>query len=232
MMYALLNLYNDRMFLGACLESLIDNVDHIIVADGAYRLYYEHFLKFDPHAKPYSNDGSLEMLKSFRDLPDLTIIKSPDGQLWENQIVKRTKLIDAVPEGDEFLIIDADEMLKGDFQEGVERWYDSGCIQCSFPLYHPGTEVERVVPKWHPRLFSKRPGMHYRGTHWHLRDQYGRIIEEKYPIFWTEIMQIIHFKPFKTKSRLIPHANYMNELGQQGWLEPTDLGKVLSKTPP
>jgi len=229
--HALLNTYNDRMFLGAMLESLIDNVDHIIVADGAYRLYYEHFLQFDPDAKPYSNDGSLEMIKHFRGLPEVTMITN-DGELWENQIVKRTRLIEAVPDGDEFLIIDADEMLSGDFQEGVEDWYDSGCVCCSFPLYHPGTEVERVTPHWHPRLFKKLPGMHYRGTHWHLRDKYGRIIEEKYPVHWTGVMQIIHMKPFKTKARLIPHANYMNELGQQGWLEPTDLGKVLMKTPP
>jgi len=231
MMYALLNIYNDRMFLAACLESLIDNVDHIIVADGAYRLYYEHFLQFDPDAKPYSNDGSLEMIKHFRDLPEVSLITN-GGELWENQIIKRTRLVEAVPDGDEFLIIDADEMLSGDFQEGVEDWYDSGCVCCSFPLYHPGTEVERVTPHWHPRLFKKLPGMHYRGTHWHLRDRYGRIIEEKYPVHWTGVMQIIHMKPFKTKARLIPHANYMNELGQQGWLEPTDLGKVLMKTPP
>ena len=232
MIHALLNLYNDRTFLGACLESLIDNVDRLIVADGAYRLYYEHFLQFDPSAKPYSDDGTLEIIQAFKGLPPYTIIKAPDDRVWENQIVKRTKLVESVPDGDEFLIIDADEMIVGDFQEGVEQWYDSGCVCCNFPLYSPGTEFERVTPRWHPRLFKKLPGMHYRGTHWHLRDRHGRIVEEKYPKFWTPLMTIVHMKPFKSKARLIPHANYMADLGTKGWLEPTDLGRILSKKDP
>ena len=232
MMHALLNLYNDRMFLSACLETLIDNVDHIIVADGAYRLYYEHFKQFDPSAKPYSDDGSLEIIQNFKGLPAYTILKAPDDKVWLNQIEKRNRLVEAVPDGEDFIIIDADEMLVGDFQEGVERWYDSGCVCCNFPIYSPGTDFERVTPRWHPRIFRKLKGMHYRGTHWHLRDQHRRIIEEVYPKYWTPLMTLVHMKPFKTKSRLIPHANYMNELGQKGWLEPTDLGKVLMNKEP
>lgn len=231
MIYALVNIYNDRMFLGAMLESLIDNVDGIIVADGAYSLYYEHYKQFDPLAEPWSNDGTIEIIQHFRGLPPVTWLRN-DRKLWENQIVKRSALIDAVPEGDEFIIIDADEMLVGDFQEAKERWYDSGCVQCQTPIYTPGTHIERVTPRWHPRIFEKMPGMHYRGTHWHLRDKYGRIIEEKYPPFWTDLVAIAHMKPFKTQARLIPHNNYLNELAQQGWLEPTDLGKVLMQTPP
>lgn len=240
MIHALLNVYNDRMFLAACLESLVDNVDTIIVADGAYNLYYEHYLQFDRKAKPWSTDGSLEIIKSFRDGPEVQWIRPPEpepnsgleAECWSSQTVKRSALIDAVPDGDSFLIIDADEMLAGDFQEGVEGWLESELVCCHFPLYCPGTEFERVTPKWHPRLFRKTEGMHYRGTHWHLRDRFGRIIEEKYPIYWTGVMSLIHLKPFKTKARLIPHANYMNELGNQGWLEPTDLGKVLMKSTP
>jgi hypothetical protein len=154
------------------------------------------------------------------------------GELWENQVEKRTALIEAVPDGDEFIIIDADEMIAGDFQEAVEQWYDSGCVCMSNPIYSPGTHIERVTPRWHPRVFEKTPGMHYRGTHWHLRDQHKRIVEEKYPQFWSDLMAIVHFKPFKTKARLIPHANYMNELAKQSWIEPTDLGKLLMDSTP
>ena len=123
-------------------------------------------------------------------------------------------------------------MIVGDFQEGVEGWYDSGCVCCNFGIYSPGTEFERFTPEWHPRLFKKMPGMHYRGTHWHLRDQYERIIEEKYPKYHTDLFALVHLKPFKSKARLIPHANYMSELGQVGWLEPTDLGNILMKKDP
>jgi len=236
--HALLNLYNDRTFLGACLDSLIGAVDSVIVADGAYKLYYEEYKHYDPTAKPWSTDGSLETLMAFRGLPDLKIIKPPtpepnaglDSDCWENQSVKRTALIDAVPEGDWFLIIDADEMLMGDVQEGMEKIYESGCICASTPLWLPGTHEERLKMDWHPRIFKKLLGMKYKGTHWHLRDKFDRIIEDKYPRYWTDVIVLVHFKPFKKQERQIPHQNYMNQLGVRGWLEPTDLGKVLMKS--
>ena len=229
-LHALLNLYNDRAFLGACLESLIGSVDSVVVADGAYRLYFERFREFDPQAKPWSTDGSLELLKSFRGLPNLTFLNPPipepntgvEGDCWENQAVKRTALIDAVPVGDWFIIIDADEMLCGDVQEGMEKVYESGCVCANMPLYSPGTDIERVQREWHPRIFEKMPGMNYKGTHWHLRDEYGRIIEGSYPIHWSDCMTLIHFKGFKSQSRLTPHRNYMMDLADRGWIEPVE----------
>ena len=77
------------------------------------------------------------------------------------------------------------------------------------PLYTPGLQQDRIIPRWHPRVFIKRPGMHYKGTHWHLRDKADRIIEEKYPLFFTDLAALVHLKSFKDNSRLIPHQNYM-----------------------
>ena len=229
-LHALLNLYNDRTFLTACLESIKDQVDQLIVADGAYEVYFDRYREFVPDAKPFSTDGSMEILMNFRDLP-VTHILHPEGgkeKCWLNQTVKRTRLIDAVPMGDWFVIIDADEMIMGDFQEGMETVYDSGCVVANCPLYNPGTHMERVIPQWHPRVFMKTEGMHYKGTHWHLRDRYERIVEEKYPIYHTDKFAFIHFKPFKDQTRLIPHSNYMIDLMNRGWLEPRDVDEVLS----
>jgi hypothetical protein len=229
-LHALLNLYNDRSFLGACLESLKDTVDRVVVADGAYKLYYERYKEFVPDALPASTDGSLQIIESFKGLPE-TLYLHPDGgrdACWANQVIKRTALIDAVPVGDWFIIIDADEMMMGDFQESMEATYDSGCVVASCPLYNPGTHMERVIPQWHPRVFKKTENMHYKGTHWHLRDKFDRIIEEKYPIFWTDKFAIVHFKTFKDQSRLIPHQNYMVDLMNRGWQEPKDVQDVLS----
>jgi hypothetical protein len=228
--HALLNLYNDRAFLGACLDSLIGNVDSLIVADGAYKLYYEEYRKYDPMAKPWSTDGSMELIKAVKDLPDLKIIKSPspeaniglEGDCWQNQAVKRTALLNEVPDGDWFLIIDADVMIKGDIQEGLEQIYESGCICANMPVYNPGTDIDRFQREWHPSVFEKMPGMHYKGTHWHLRDKYNRIIEAAYPIYWSNCMALIHFKAFKTQERLLPHENYMQKLATQGWIEPME----------
>lgn len=229
-LHALINLYNDRTFLAATLESIREIVDTVIVADGAYELYYQRYKEFVPDALPSSTDGSLEILQNFKDLPTLRILNAPDGRdkCWPNQAVKRTGLIDAVALGDWFIIIDADEMIMGDLQESMERIYESGCIVANCPIYNPGTHVERVIEAWHPRIFQKTAGMNYRGTHWHLRDGYGRIIEEKYPIFWTDHFAFVHFKPFKDQARLIPHQNYMVDLMERGWIEPRDIGEVLS----
>lgn len=234
--HALLNLYNDRMFLGACLESLKESVDSIIIADGAYKVYYEHFKEFDKNALPWSTDGSLELIKAFRGLPEVKFMDRPIGDpnsglecdCWENQTVKRTALIDAVPLNDWFIIIDADEMLIGDVQEGLEEIYDSGCIVSNTPLYNAGANIDRVIPRWHPRIFQKLEGMHYSGTHWHLRDKNNRIIETKYPMYWTDKFAFAHFKQFKTKERLIPHQNYMVTLSERGWIEPQDLMRVVT----
>jgi hypothetical protein len=229
-LHALINVYNDRTFLAATLESIREVVDQVIVADGAYELYYERYKEFVPDAEPFSTDGSLEIIKHFKGLPQTLYLHPAEGREkpWQNQAVKRTALIDAVPLGDWLLIIDADEMVMGDFQESMEATYESGCIVANCPLYNPGTHAERMVKAWHPRIFQKQEGMHYRGTHWHLRDKFERLIEEKYPIYWTDHFAIVHFKPFKDQSRLIPHHNYMVDLMNRGWLEPKDMGEVLS----
>jgi hypothetical protein len=229
-LYALINIYNDRTFLPACLESLKDNVDEIVVADGAYDLYFKRYQEFNPDAKPYSTDGSMAIIQNFTGLPKTTYIYPQTGResTWQNQVVKRTALLNAVPDGNYFIVIDADEMLMGDVQESLERFYDSGCVVASQPLYNPGTHMERVIPQWHPRIFKKLPGMHYKGTHWHLRDQYERIIEDKYPIFWTDKFAIVHFKSFKDQSRLIPHQNYMVDLLNRNWQEPQDCKDIVS----
>jgi len=115
----------------------------------------------------------------------------------------------------------------GDIAEGMEAIYDSGCIAATEPIYAPGADIDRFKREWHPRIFKKVEGMHYWGTHWHLRDKHGRIMEEKYPVYAQEKIVLIHFKVFKTQSRQIPHSNYMINLAERGYLEPADLGKVL-----
>lgn len=217
--HALINLYNDRTFLAACLESIKPIVEHIIVADGAYTTYLDCYKEFVPTAKPFSTDGSIQILKGFEGLPDLTLLQRED--CWPNQTAKRNALVAEVPVGDCFIIIDADEMAMGDVQEAIEGFLDSGCVAMQNPLYTPGLNEDRVIPKWHPRVFIKKQGMKYEGTHWHLRDAQGRIIEEKYPMHYTDKMAIVHFKSFKDQSRLFPHQNYMLKLAEHGWVEPT-----------
>ncbi len=218
-LHAVVNLYNDRTFLPAMLESIREVVDVIHVVDGAYTQYLQHYKAFVPTAQPYSTDGSIQIIQAMPDLPSLDFHKPPNDQCWENQAEKRNFLINLVPDDDAFLIIDADEMFMGDPQEALEKFYESGCLAMQTPLYTPGLQSDRVIPRWHPRVFIKRPKMHYKGTHWHLRDRAERIIEEKYPMFFTDLVALVHLKSFKDQSRLIPHQNYMLTLAERGWAE-------------
>jgi hypothetical protein len=221
-LHATIMLYNDCTFLAATLESIKDVVDSIIVVDGAYELYLKHYKEFVPTANAWSTDGGLEIIERFPGKPETRVFKTKDnGTCWANQVEKRNFMINQVPDGDYFLGIDSDEMLMGDVQEALEKFYESGCVAAQFPLYTPGLNQDRIVPRWHPRIFQKKPGMHYEGTHWHLRDKFGRIIEEKYPLFYTDLMAVVHFKSFKDQTRLIPHQNYMCELAERGWTETT-----------
>jgi glycosyltransferase involved in cell wall biosynthesis len=217
-MKACINLYNDCQFLATCLESIKEYVDEIIIADGAYELYYRQFKQAYPQAQPWSTDGSLQIIESLDGLPAVRILRCTKP--WLNQTVKRNALLDAVHPGEWFLIIDADEMLTGDIDEAFTEITESGCVLGRIPLVNVGLATDRMVYYWHPRLFLKMPGMHYDFTHWQLRDKANRIIENTYPVWWTSSCAMIHFKVFKTRSRLQPHREYMDQLGYRGWLEP------------
>ena len=223
--HALLNLYNDRMFLVSMLESVRDHVDSIIVADGAYALYYKEHLNFDADAKPWSTDGSLELLKIIDDLPQIQMLNCPNGEPWSDQCAKRTALLDAVPIDDWFIIIDADEMLVGDVEKGMDKIVKSGCIAAHAPLYNVGLDEARLYPAWHARIYQKFEGMHYFGTHWYLRDGYNRVIETSYPMKWVDDFVFAHLKWLKRIRKLVSHDDYMKTMKQHGWVEPKQVGK-------
>lgn len=213
-------LYNDRTFLAATLESVMPHVDGIIICDGAYKLYYETMLKHNSKAKSWSTDGSLKIIKLIRGKPKTLVIPPPDGKAWLNQLVKREAMLAAVPVDDWFLGIDADEVLMGKPDEAIKAFMQSGCVVGQTPLYHAGLDIDRLHPYWHPRFFMKMEGMHYEGTHWQLRDKYSRIIENEYPIQWSDKCVIAHLKGFKPRDRLKVHDEYLDGVKQQGYIEP------------
>lgn len=223
--HAVISTYNDHISLPFTLDSVKDVVDNIIVADGAYKLYYDTYREFEPDAKPYSTDGTLEMLKIFKDLPPVQLIETPNGKPWLNQTVKRTALIDAVPDKDWFIILDSDEMLysdQGGIMLGIYEIMQSGCIAGRVPLYNIGLDVSGMIPYWHPRIFLKFPGMHYDRKHWLLCDWAERVIEVDYPVHWTDRFVITHLRVLRHHRRIAPHMSYMMKLSDQGWLEPDE----------
>ena len=218
--HALVCTYNDLTTLPLALDSVKDAVDSVIVADGAYQKYYDNYLKFDKNVKPYSTDGTLEMLDVFKKKMPLQVINCPDGKPWVNQVQKRTALLDAVPVKDWFVILDSDEMFYGNIVEGINEVMSSGCIQGHVPLYNVGLDVSGLIMFWHPRIFLKLPGMHYERKHWLICDFAHRVVEETYPSWGVDKFVLAHFKVFRHHRRLAPHLQYMNDMGKDGWLEP------------
>ena len=219
--HALINMYNDHISLPFALDSVRDIADSIIVADGAYKKYYEHYVKVQEDAKPWSTDGTLEMLDILKkDLPPIKLIECPNGKPWVNQTVKRTALLDAVPLKDWFLILDGDEMFYGDVVNGVTEIMNSGCIAGHVPLFTVGLGMSGFWPFWHPRVFLKLPDMHYERKHWLLCDFAHRIIEATYPLWGTNRFVLAHFKVFRNHRRMMAHMSYMLEMSEAGWQEP------------
>jgi hypothetical protein len=221
--HALVCTYNDHVSLPFTLDSVKDVVDSIIVADGAYKLYYQTYKKYFPDSEPWSTDGTLEMLNIFPDLPPVKLIQCPDGKPWKNQCVKRTALLDAVPDKDWFIVLDSDEMLysdSGGVVSGVYEIMQSGCIAGRVPLYNVGLDISGMITFWHPRIFLKLPGMHYSRKHWLLCDYAERVVESEYPVYATNTFVLTHLRVLRHHRRIAPHMSYMLKLSGRGWLEP------------
>lgn len=217
--HLLLNIYNDYSTLALAVHSVKDYVNSIIVADGAYDKYYREYKRFVPDAKPCSTDGSLDILRAIPDVePKLNFVEHQGT--WENQCVKRTALLDMVPDGDWFIVLDSDEIMYGDVGEALTEIRFSGCIAGVMPMYTPGLDTGHFYPKWHPRVFCKLPGMHYNRKHWNLQDEHGRVIEKSWPVKWTDRMVLVHLKAFRGGKRLYPHLSYMEMMSVDGWMEP------------
>jgi hypothetical protein len=218
-LFAIIKIYNDVQFISANVESIKDHVEGIIVADGAYKAYYQQYRAAFPDAQPWSTDGSIEVLQSLKGLPDLQLLRVPQGG-WPNQIAKMNALIEAVPEGSWFIDVNADEMLVGNVPDGFKEVEESGCVAGRVPLVNLGCDIDRLHYFWHPRLWKHEAGLHFEGTHWQVRDYAGRIVESDYPIWWSQQFVMAHFKPLKPYKRLQPHQAYMATMRDRGWLEP------------
>ena len=218
---ALVRSYNECQFISACIESIKHSVDQIIFADGAYELYYRNYKKYFPQAKPWSTDGTLEIIQSLKDLPDLKILRCQKP--YVNQLAMLNRLLDAVKTGRWFLLLDADEMVLGDLKTGFKEIKASGSIIGRAPLCTLGADADRLHYFWHPRVFKKQRGMKYSGTHWQLRDYAGRIMENSYPVWWTQHFVIAHLKLLKTHTRIRPHLSYMDRFRSRGYMEPSQV---------
>jgi hypothetical protein len=133
--------YNEADFLPMVLESLEGKIDEIIAVDGK-------ILGF-PGRGFLSSDGSTEIIEDAGG-------RIYGGVLWKTEMDKRQVYLDAAKNGDQILIIDADEILRGELPM-IPDFYVT--------LVHSFYESA-----WRLRLLKKTQGLIYGYTHWQVVD--------------------------------------------------------------
>jgi hypothetical protein len=175
--------YNNADYLAASLTTIRHAVDKIIVVEGRYPEY------------PRFVDRTEVILFEFQcTYPDKLTVVDTDRM---NQIDKRNKYIELVPDNDWMLILDGDhipfgslELLKGE----IEKIDAKGITRISL-MVEDGKDA-----KYHPMLIKKRAGMRYEGHHWNLMcDGYNAI---HYPMgseakIDSSIIKIMHFRDYR-----------------------------------
>jgi len=183
MIIACYSVWNDIELLKKSVDSLCDQVDFIIVVDGAYTNF--------PHDIPWSTDKTREFVES---LENATFIGN--SKPWYHQFEKRNEYLIG-EEGDFYFIIDADEVLEGGLRTPQA---DVGIFECKRQsdnaVYHRA------------RLIKHVDGIHYSKKHYWLCDGEGNTVallakagkkyrEERMP---GRILHINHERDFQRES--------------------------------
>jgi glycosyltransferase involved in cell wall biosynthesis len=181
--HALICAYNCADTIFDCLKSLVSVVDDIIILDAKWIGY---------DGLPYSTDGTQIEITRFMELYPEVEVKYSVSDKEMHQYEARNFLLNQIPEGDWFLIIDSDEtvgihptMLKETF-DLFQRLGFKGLRIASAE----GSERKPQIMDM-ARVFRKTKGLHYTTNHRYLDDDSGPITYGNMPI--TDGFSIIHF---------------------------------------
>ena len=145
--------YNEKFYLAQSLYALRHYVDGVILVDGVFEGFGDT-LK--------STDDSHYIIKDFMDNISLEIKHHFPHTYWKNEPEKRQFAIDQVPEGDDFIIIDPDELILGDpkyFRKELSMYDD---------LVMNTMIIDHVRPaSWwlYPRVYHKTVPYEYKHLH-------------------------------------------------------------------
>jgi len=142
---AVINVYNEAKTIERAIESIYDHVDIIVICDGAYKQF--------PHDKPYSTDGTQDIVKKYS---KVKLIET--DRAWANQCVKRSAMFIG-REGDYYCKLDGDEYVTNPelIRKAVDEKIDVGWAWVLSDLYHS--------PIMTARIFKHQNGIHYAGRH-------------------------------------------------------------------
>ena len=194
MLYICFNIFEEIEILERHIEAVRKAAPEgqIVVVDGAYQAYphacEECYARDDKvvtceHRGPDSADGTLELIDRIAD----HVIRC-NGTPWPSEEVKRTQYFIG-KEGDEYLVIDADEEIVGTFPMAVSL-QDANCLLCRDDG-SPGYPVFRY--------HKHSDGMKYHGHHNALWRNDKHIKPKRLPVL--KGFNLIHKRSLRDEER-------------------------------
>ena len=182
MIQACIIFYNDGPeLLGDCLKSLHGKVGRVVAIDGPFE-------NFDRSGRVGSDLSTLAVFDKYGIKP--VRAEKP----WPDEITKRNQYLNLVNAKDFYFMIDADEMLEGEFPKKLKPG------QYIIDVYNPETGL--TIPQI--RLFSVSPNLEHRQKHSWVWDGERIISQPDYnpAAVRLEGMRIIHRPYLRSAERL------------------------------
>lgn len=156
--------YNEEAFIGYTLQSIYNEVDRILVVEGAVA----NRMKGE---SPRSIDGTIDIIKDFKKNQDkdgkLTLIQMP--QAFESLEAMKQVFLNASVENDYLLINDADEFYRPEdirrLRITIDRYpLTREIVPLFLHFWRDFSHIKIPAPEWQPqhqRFFKYRRGMKY-----------------------------------------------------------------------
>ncbi len=174
-LHALVAAYNCQETIYDCLRALSTFCDRIVILEGKWVGY--------PYEGLESTDGTRREIERFIfDLPYNTTLdfKYMIADREYHQFEARTILVNEVPVGDWFIIMDSDEIVTchpRDTHYTLDSFLKEGAKGLSAYGFDENDRLQGQGRRIDlPRLFIKTKGMHYSKNHRYLDDSNGPII--------------------------------------------------------
>ncbi len=188
--------YNDIETIQESVESIENKVDRIIAVDGKFKDFTGNH--------QFSTDGTLEYLaKNVK----VEAILLPNA----DEVDKRNHFLNFVEDGDLCLIIDADEILKGEIPD----------LDTDIGLIDIFEFNDRRRHRRYNRFFRFREGVHFYGKHYLMLDKDGDVFTtlenepKKYTCKKIEGFHLIHKGKLRSPQRELEKRKYYKILQQR-----------------
>lgn len=185
---AFLRVWNESDHLSNTINALLGHIDQIIIIDGAYSYFpYKHSPTYN---KPYSTDGTLDIVRSFMHNQKTEIILIENKDPIRSEIVMFNMALRNYGKiGDYYLKLDGHDILHGDFstQKQIiedEQWDIGGVAVCLTEERNSKNIPKRYIPYGTQRIIKWHPRLHVRRVHWNFFFPYPVTIKPCKHIFF------------------------------------------------